>query len=176
VCRRAASYLLWSLVLHGAALLGLPGVKMARQLQPIAITYSTKSNQKPRHKKLNLSSKAEPRIGSAAYLRQNRALGTTLAAQYFLERLKAHIEPSWHMFVQRSGTTPVTCSTIVYIDAYPNGTAKLVYTVANSCPEALRNAAMEAIKYCNLIPVPKILLASSGLFELEWTFTLTAKD
>lgn len=174
---RVFSYLLWSLVLHGAALSWPHENRNARQIQPIAINYSTKIQKtKSGKKKLKLSPKAGPRIGSEAYLRQRRALGITAAAQNFLERLKAHIEPNWQFQVQQSGARPVSCSTTLYIDAYPNGTVLRVYTNMNNCPAALQAAAIKTIQTCNLLPAPKILLAKSGLFELSWTFTLTKKD
>lgn len=176
--RRGASYVFYSLVLHGAALsctITSSRHKVVEQLQPIAINYSTKEprkNTKKTQKNLNLKPKGSHRIGSPDYLRTKRPLGITLTAQHFLERLKAHIEPSWKTFLGRTEIAPVSCSTTLYIDADKYGTVLAINTVKNNCPERIKAAAIEAIKYCNLIPPPKILLAPNGIFELEWTFTI----
>lgn len=169
-------------MLHGAALscaITPSKHKNVEHLQPIAVIYSTKEsrkNTKKTQKNLNLKPKGSHRIGSPDYLRTKRPLGITLTAQHFLERLKAHIEPSWKTFLGRTGLPPVSCSTTLYVDADKYGTVLAVNPIKNDCPERIKNAAIEAVKYCNLIPPPKILLAPNGIFELEWTFTLHKRN
>jgi hypothetical protein len=171
--------LLFSSLLHGAALYSFGTRKNARQLQPIAINYSTgdkKKTKKPAGKKLNLNPASGPRVGSPDYLKQKRDLGTTLTALHFIERLHAHIDPNWHSNIDRARLPVKACSTVLNIDALPNGTIISIVTVQNNCSQKLKQVAIDTLWTCHLLPVPKNLISKNGLFELEWTFTIKHKD
>lgn len=165
-------------MLHGAALscVLMPSKqKVVKQLQPIAINYSTRvqgKNTRKKQKALDLAPKGEPRIGSPDYLKRKRNLTDTITAINFLERLKAHIDPNWAHAIENSRAKLQPCSTTLYIDADKNGTVVYVAVVQNDCSDKLKHIAVNTVKSCNLLPPPKNLLAKSGLFELEWTFTI----
>lgn len=169
-------YLLASLVLHGAVYcVALP----AKQRHPIAVEVTIKTRDvapKSKQKKLKLTPvPTAPRLGSDAYRHGQRKMGDVLASEHYLERLHAHVDPNWRTFVNRTRVVAF-CQTVLNIDADANGTVLTVVVVQTTCPTLLTAAAVDAVKYCNLLPPPKMFLDKQGILKLEWSFTLKRKD
>lgn len=159
-----------SVVLHGAVLFCGPK-RHTPQARPIAVEVTIIA---PKALKLRPLPQA-PRLGSEAYKHQYRKLGHTAAAQHYLDRLHAHIDPHWHALVDRANMVR-TCSTVLHIDGNASGTVLSVLVVQNTCPPRLRQCAVDAVWQSGLIPPPKIFLDKAGVLKLEWTFNLKPKE
>lgn len=165
--------LLISCVLHGLCTIAF-WYKPAPVMHPPA-PIEVQILAPKKHKKIPKFRLSSPRIGSTAYKYTKRSLGTTLASEHYLERLHAHIDPNWRYFVQQARQQQV-CTTVLNIDADSKGTVVEVVVVATTCSPKLKQAAIDAIWYANLLPPPSIFLDKTGLLKLEWTFSLKHKD
>ncbi len=168
---RLAVCCLISVVLHGLLALAFS----APPNQPLAIDIEIKTSKKIARKLHTKTGKVAPRFGSEGYRHTKRPLGDTLASEHYLERLHAHIDPNWQYFVRMTRLYAV-CETVLWIDADSIGTVTAVVVVQNTCPDRLKQAAIDAIYYANLLPPPKLLLDKQGVLKLEWVFKLSKKD
>lgn len=162
-----------SALLHGAALaLALYSPRHKPHVPPTVLEV-TVVYKKPKPLKLKIAP-VLPRLGSDAYRHAQRSLGTTLASEHYLERLHQHIDPNWQYFVRMTRLYAV-CTTVLNVDANSLGTVTAIVVAQNSCPDQLKQAAIGALYYANLLPPPKLLLDAKGMLKLEWTFTLRKK-
>lgn len=175
MCSRInATCLALSVVLHGAVFwIAPPTQRRPYAIEVVLRTRSVAPKIKKKTLKLNIGTQA-PRLGSGAYRHKYRKLGDTILSENYLERLHAHIDPNWRMFVDRTRRV-AECTTVLYIDADSNGTVLAAIPVQTTCPSILTQAAIDAVKYCNLLPPPKLLLDKDGILKLEWSFSLKRK-